>query len=726
MLFFSLILAFAYSTFHVGAQPRSALVRGGMCEARLSGSSADLASIISNEANSDTYLNFSKTMGQTENRFFRQNDIAAHIVANYGNKSSVVIGFADGGNSGVSMWLDQKPNLKMRIKDNVKVASEQDGLHGIVTEIEAEGVDSLSANDFALGNIRRIRDREDAGKKFDAVDERVEWLPDGRVKVTRTVSQDHRYEMILEAQAGGRFQNVNGKVTLVKEAGAPGSLRFRVTALTSEPLLTAVPLNQIVRPEYLNRLDRETLNMLSFVVYHEKWLAGSWRYLTYFGRDSMMSAMLMMKVLKPQAVAAALAGVLERVDESGRVSHEETLADYAYFLSGYKSFAPRQDYEMIDSNFMLPILISQYFSMASDREANAFLDRRTSQNVTYREVLRRNLQFTLSSAYSFANYMSKARQNNDEQSLKSGYKYLLHLLPGRFTGQWRDSQWGLGLGVIPYDTNVAIMPAALAAAYDIFSSARYGLGQELNARRARFYYNIWKTEAPKFFEVKVTASDYENASAYMQSIGLAMPNEKAPKHLTYAAISLNENGSPVRVMNSDEGSYLMLGLPSDAELMSIADRVLLEFPFGLKSPIGLLIANAAFAPVSTQQYFTADHYHGTLAWGREHAIMLFGLLRQLERNDIQQPTRDKLLNALQTLWDIMGVTAPYQEAELWTWTPVNGRMQYLAYGSKPTHHTFANPIQTWSIAVAVLRESVRPQVTGFLGSQAALHSASAN
>ena|GEM_PF-2111764 len=725
-LFVALMMAFGFSICPVGATTG---VNQKFCEAKLDRNHmTELASLIPYRFN-NTNLNFSKSMGKTENHFFRQNNVAAHIMANYGAKSSVVVGFADNGNSGVSMFFEESAHLKMKIHDSVSLAPTQNGLHGIVTEIEADGVETLIAKDFALGNIRRIRDREDAGKKMDAVDEQIEW--DGArqmVRVTRTISPEHRYEMHLQAGEGSRFAIVNGKVILTKNPGHTGPLRFRVTALTSETLLNALPIEQIIRPEFLHTLDPQTLNMLAFVVYKEKWLAGSWRYLTYFGRDSMMSTMLILKALQPQAVEAALAGVLDRVDDVGRVSHEETLADYAYFLSRYTSFSPRQDYEMVDSNLMPPILMQEYFTMVSERDANAFLDRRAANGKSYRDVFDHNMQFIVSSAYDFAHHMSEARKNNDQVALENGYQKLIHLLDGRFTGQWRDSEWGLGLGKIAFDVNVAYMPAALAAAYDIYSSSKYGLFQELSAKRAQSYYFTWKNEAPTFFKVQVSQQDLKNAESYVHSLGLKMPNQEIDRPITYYAVSLNEDGTPVKVMNSDEGSYLMFGLPTDEELMFMADRVLLQFPYGLKSPIGLLIANAAFAPAEIQKYFTADHYHGTLAWGREHAVMLFGLMRQLERTDLKEVTQAKLQMALSALWDLMEETAAFQEAELWTWrADEHGNMVYLAYGSKPSHHTAANPIQTWSLAVAILRESARERVANLVGiSQARLHKANGN
>lgn len=53
---------------------------------------------------------------------------------------------------------------------------------------------------------------------------------------------------------------------------------------------------------------------VSFLTYQEKFLAGSWRFLTYFGRDTLISLNLFMDVLTPSATEAAIGSVLERLN----------------------------------------------------------------------------------------------------------------------------------------------------------------------------------------------------------------------------------------------------------------------------------------------------------------------------------------------------------------------------------------------------------------------------
>lgn len=68
---------------------------------------------------------------------------------------------------------------------------------------------------------------------------------------------------------------------------------------------------------------------LSFFSYTEKLLAGGWRFLTYFGRDTMIAALLFDPILSygnGSAMEAGIGSVLERINRTdGEVCHEETI-----------------------------------------------------------------------------------------------------------------------------------------------------------------------------------------------------------------------------------------------------------------------------------------------------------------------------------------------------------------------------------------------------------------
>lgn len=93
-------------------------------------------------------------------------------------------------------------------------------------------------------------------------------------------------------------------------------------------------LQQLTPEEVLNNNSQDLIvqnpsetTSLSFLSYSEKLLAGAWRFLTYFGRDSMISGLLLQPVLSTgnaSALEAVIGAVLERINRTGKleqVSH---------------------------------------------------------------------------------------------------------------------------------------------------------------------------------------------------------------------------------------------------------------------------------------------------------------------------------------------------------------------------------------------------------------------
>lgn len=55
--------------------------------------------------------------------------------------------------------------------------------------------------------------------------------------------------------------------------------------------------------------------------------------LQYFGRDSMIALRLLMPILTSDAIEAALGAVIERVNSTGALCHEETIGESLAILS---------------------------------------------------------------------------------------------------------------------------------------------------------------------------------------------------------------------------------------------------------------------------------------------------------------------------------------------------------------------------------------------------------
>ncbi len=144
---------------------------------------------------------------------------------------------------------------------------------------------------------------------------------------------------------------------------AAGTYRFR--AAFDYPHSQRLSAQQALAPHAHGLIASapDETRALSFFSYPDKLLAGGWRFLTYFGRDSMIAALLLDSILsegKAGALEAVIASVLERLDpDSGTVAHEESLGDYASFLNlrdGLVSAEPHYDYDMVDTDFFLPIV----------------------------------------------------------------------------------------------------------------------------------------------------------------------------------------------------------------------------------------------------------------------------------------------------------------------------------------------------------------------------------
>ncbi|HUI63769.1 MAG TPA: hypothetical protein VL126_02925, partial [Bacteroidota bacterium] len=72
------------------------------------------------------------------------------------------------------------------------------------------------------------------------------------------------------------------------------------------------------------RLERQ-MRSIELLSYREKLMAGLPNYATYFGRDMMMSALMMESILRPSVCAYVIESVLKKLSPEGRVSHEEAL-----------------------------------------------------------------------------------------------------------------------------------------------------------------------------------------------------------------------------------------------------------------------------------------------------------------------------------------------------------------------------------------------------------------
>ncbi|KTW05962.1 lipoprotein, partial [Sphingomonas sanguinis] len=171
----------------------------------------------------------------------------------------------------------------------------------------------------------------------------------------------------------------------------------------------------------------------------------------------------------------------------------------------------------------------------------------------------------------------------------------------------------------------------------------------------------------------------------------------------FPAIALDAQGRPIPVQNSDPGFALLFARPPADALKVMASGFTDAFPAGLRTGVGMLVANPAFADAAIQRRFSPNAYHGTVVWSWQQALVAAGLARQLERRDLPADVRASLARAQSCLWDGIDATRGVQSSELWSWRYADGRYQVVPFGAAGADVDESNAAQLWSTVYLALR-----------------------
>jgi hypothetical protein len=595
-----------------------------------------------------------------------------------------------------------------------------------------------------LGSIRAIRDFTEGGHVDQSFQNSFGFAEnsDGSAAINRTWFDGVTTTTI-------KFYPMNGAEKVVVHRNSAWTLSFGSGTYRFEASFNYPQLSQLSPKEVLadsaSELIEENQDLttsLAFLSYSSKLLAGTWRFLTYFGRDSMISMLLMQSVLSQEAIEAVIGAVLERIDrEDGTVCHEEVLGDYATYLNrqeGIASSKPRCDYKMIDTDFLLPIAMQRYFldtqpgQQASDgffKKTATFLEE--NHGLTYADLAQTTAEKIMRTAAPFAKSPTKAN--------------LIHLRDGEGVGQWRDSGNGLGGGRTPYDVNAALVPAGLRAIAAL-SQAGFFPDHPDWKDTADQYAQIWEDQALHFFEITVSQADAKSrVKSYVSAAGLSVPTNTenitgAVKFYGLAVDASINSGNAVPVMNTDDCFRLFfLNTTNQTQLSAFvkqtADNIIRPFPIGLSTGVGLVVANPAYAnDADYASGFSQRDYHGTVVWSFQLAMMGAGLGRQLGRCETdtrpgepslptlytRQFDQDRLtllpdfctdtklytkvLSAYNHLWDTIDTNRAQLSHEVWSWSYNGGQFQAVPLGAITS--TESNIRQLWSLTfLAVHREA---------------------
>jgi hypothetical protein len=628
-------------------------------------------------------LSFRIDEGHNINSFVREGPVAAHLLLRSGREPRILVAFP-AGNSGVGLWFESaRSPVSWTLVESPRPVTSRDAkgraLHGVQFEVSVDSSE-LRPRGSVLSSVRVLRDFELQGSapaqvlvRPKSAENRVTWERD-------RLDGAAGYLLRIEAREG---TSVNAE----RFASAPGvPLRLRIEALTGEAPLVPLEAGSSAGG------DARSRDVLAFLSYEEKFLAGSWRFDTYFGRDTLITALLLADVLEPAAMESAIGSVLDRLSPNGEVAHEEDIGEFAVLRNSREGRGPKAtpiyDYGMVDDDFLLAPLAARWLldDERGRERARKFLAARGEDGVSRASALTRNLVWLTGRAAAF--------------SEEPRFENLVGNKPGRTTGQWRDSDRGLGGGRYAYDVNAALVPAALEATARLADSGLLDAGVDATQRRlltrAREFARVWSDRAPPLFDVDVTAGRARaEVESYAQQSKVPAPRRESNKEFSFHALSLDDDGRPIPILHSDEGFRLLLTEPSPAEIVKRILPVLEPFPAGLMTDAGMLVANPALAKPELEREFSRFAYHGAVIWSWQQALFAAGIERQLRRT-LPADARAALLRARTKLWAAIERSRAMRTSELWSWSFTNGSYHVEPFGRPGADVDESNAAQLWS------------------------------
>jgi hypothetical protein len=304
------------------------------------------------------------------------------------------------------------------------------------------------------------------------------------------------------------------------------------------------------------------------------------------------------------------------------------------------------------------------------------------------------------------------------------------------SASWRDSGAGYAGGRFAMDVNAIWVPAALESmfttlqflasnGYDIkkidsfvkdmdpegYQVFRWYVKNPQQLRQAvdvwrgaiqHFWVNINRDELIRKAESKIASLPDQEEKFWK----IVLAQEKnIPFRLEFLALSLDDTGKPIPVMNTDPATWLFLGDHAKKILLDqtqpgsvykVLHAFLLPYPVGLfVDNLGPLCANDANASPEVWQSFEKDQYHSPrVVWGREVNLLTLGLVKQiLQGMDAKSPD---LASYVARLREALTKTRRAVEGsglkhnELWSYQIENGKLVAVRYGS-------SSDIQLWNL-----------------------------
>ena len=477
-------------------------------------------------------------------------------------------------------------------------------------------------------------------------------------------------------------------------------IKLTVKVGTDSPSLTPLRSKDIFNSAFFRfsehakseRLARQVKSM-ELLSSREKLMAGIPNYATYFGRDMMMSALMLAPVLKPAMLEHVIASVLKKLTPTGEVSHEEGLggqairentAKYNKLITEYLQFKTdnvsakknladaenlleklqrvTENYHMVDDDFQLPALTALYLmslEIPNTRKREFLRSPISSEDETTRlTLLLWNLDYV-------ANISSSYVENPAPKNLISFRKLDEHRW---HSGSWRDSAVGYANGRYAMDINTIWVPKALESIKKIFATLReIGISTDglqifdpqMAGTKLREYaqssaaldqaIKTW-SRAVQHFEVRLSAQEVQRRirakldwlsteeRAYWETV--IARGDAGKQDIEFLGISLDEKGQPIPVVHTDVATWLFLnnfteeilrGEMKPEDVLGRLKMFVVPYPVGLfLEGIGPAVANDVYASLGVWENFKRDLYHSPrVIWGREVNLLFLGLAKQI-------------------------------------------------------------------------------------------------
>ena len=531
---------------------------------------------------------------------------------------------------------------------------------------------------------------------------------------------DGRNHLALEIGVNSSEAMVSATGSIVSIRSRSSSpIRLRIRVETDAPALTALSREQIFNPAFLafladarsahdsvsrsgqagsnsaatrryGWLERQVRGV-ELLSSEEKLMAGLPNYATYFGRDMMMTALMMQPVWSSDMAEHVIASVLRKLSPTGQVSHEEALGgqairenagEYNALLARYFRLPPtgaqalanltrareilsdfhkvRENYNMLDDEFQLPVLAARYLgnSFVPAARKRLFLMDSSSGGVPRYKLLLREMALVAHMAAPYA--QSPVAENLVGFPKRDATRW--------FPGSWRDSGVGYANGRYAMDINAIWVPRALESIGQIIAAmqslgftsdqvaalAPDARGTQPNAmlRDPNLLLRAAETwnGAVRHFVVKLSPQEVRAkvdgklgslpASERDHWNRVLRTSEARTDSMEFLALSLDAQARPISVVNSDPATWLFLldrGEPTALQATQ-RERALRDvrafmrpYPVGLfVAELGPLVANDAFASPQVWEAFQADLYHSPrVVWGREVNLFMLGIAKQI-------------------------------------------------------------------------------------------------